>query len=492
MDSDPALESSQPLSPNARRATMAAFVGTFIEYYDFALYGTLTVYLAPSFFPSDDPAASLLATLAVFGAGFVVRPIGGLVFGRIGDRQGRRAALLASVLLMAVCSSLIAVLPTFGAVGVLAPLLLVLLRLGQGLSAGSEMLGSVTFVIESAPPSRRTLLASAAPFGSVLGGLASSAFVTVLASVLPEDAMGSYGWRIAFLTAIPLGVTAFLLRRKAEDSPEFRKAKNTTGVVKSPLRESVRVHWRLLLIAGGIAIGANGVAGMASWFPTYLAGNRELPMESVLLMFTISGVLASSLVLLAGSVSDHFGRPRVMCALLGMFCVAIIPVLLIMTTSTNWLLLGCAMFLFTALSNLLIAPAFTHIAQMFPLNVRYTASNIGQNIGTVLGSGIAPMVAGALLMATGSGLGPAVWIVGACSIALLALLFERRMHRSVPFSPAYALGLSADTSTDLDTAVVGESDDGKNVPRTSDDDQGIGTANQYRVAGISHVGGDEH
>jgi MHS family proline/betaine transporter-like MFS transporter len=420
-----AEDARERIPARARRAAVAGFAGTFIEYFDFALYGVLTVYLAPLFFPAQDPAVSLLASLAVFGAGFVARPVGGILVGYLGDRHGRRIALLTTVLLMGACSALVGVLPTYAQVGALAPVLLLLLRLGQGLSAGSEMLGSVTFVVESAPAGRRVFLASMTPFGSVIGGAVGGVGVTVLAAALAPEAMASYGWRIAFLMALPLALVAFLLRRRIEDSPEFAAMRADDEIVRSPLREALRLHRRRILVAGGLAIGVNGAAGLAPWFTTYLAGNRGLPAPMVFGIFAATGLLAALLVPLSGRLGDRFGQRRVIVTVLLGYLVAIVPIMLVLSTATGAVPLALASIAFAVLGNLLIAPAFSYIAQLFPRNVRYTAANLGQNIGTVLGSGIAPLVGGALLLWTGSGLGAALWIGVVALIGLASVWVGR-------------------------------------------------------------------
>nr|BFE35705.1 MFS transporter [Actinomadura rugatobispora] len=405
----------------ARRAALAGFVGTFIEYYDFALYGVLTVFLAPQFFPSDNASTSFLAGLAVFGAGFVARPIGGILFGRYGDRRGRRNALVLSVLLMGVCSTLVGILPTYATLGALAPLLLVLLRLGQGISAGSEMLGSITYVLESVPRRRRVFMASLTSMGAVLGGATSTVTAAVLTGVLGRDGMEDYGWRIAFLIAAPLTAIALWIRTKLEDSPEFTRMIERREVTRSPLREVLTVHRRNVLIAGGIAISANGAAGLAAWFHTYLVGNRDLPGGEVFAASAVSSILSAFLAPVAGRLADRYGQRRTFAAVLVGYLVAAFPVMYMLGKATGFAGLIVALGVYSLLVAMVQAPAFTLIAELFPGPVRYTGANFGQNIGTVLASGLAPFAAGLLFTVTGSSLGPVIWIFGVCAIAFVAL-----------------------------------------------------------------------
>ncbi|MFC8044076.1 MFS transporter [Nocardia sp. NPDC057353] len=416
----------EPIPPQARRAAAAGFFGTYIEYYDFALYGVLAVYFAPLFFPAEDRAVSFLVGLAVFGAGFVARPLGGIFFGRIGDRRGRRTALLATVVLMGVCSTAMGLLPTYDTVGLLAPILLVLLRIGQGLSAGAEMLGSVTFALESAPPARRTFLASLTPYGAGLGGSSGAVLAAVLGTLASADFMTGHGWRIPFLVAAPLTLVAYVIRRKVEDSPEFVALVRDRAIVKSPLREVISEHRRALLIAGAIAIGVNGTAGVAQWFGIYLAGNRELPAAAVLGAYASAMLLGALWTPLWGGLADRIGQRVLLRAILAAFIVLAGPILWLLSVAENPVLLAAGMTVYLALTNAVMAPGFGLIAELFPAPVRYTGANLGQNVGTVLGGGTAPLVCGALLLATGSVLGPVLWIAGVALIGLAALAVPRR------------------------------------------------------------------
>ncbi|EME67330.1 major facilitator superfamily protein [Rhodococcus ruber BKS 20-38] len=438
--------STEPLPRSARRAAWAGFVGTFIEYYDFALYGVMTVYFAPLFFPADNPATSVLTGLAVFGAGFVARPLGGILFGRIGDRHGRRTALIASILLMGMCSTLVAVLPTYESIGMAAPVMLTLLRLGQGLSAGSEMLGSVTYVLESVPRNRRAFMASMTPMGALAGGTASSVVAAILVAFLGGDAMASYGWRLAFAIAAPLSILALVVRSRLEDSPEFTDMVREEKVVRTPLREVLTVHRRNLLIAGGVALAANGAPNVAIWCTTYLLSDRGLPGTTVFMASAVTGVPIALLSLVAGRLTDRFGHRKVLIGVLVGYVVITFPVLYLIARVDSFFEIAAVLALFFALSALVQAPAFTFIAERFPAQVRYTGANFGQNIGTVFGSGIAPFVAALLFVGTGSTLGVGIWVVGVCIVAFVALSF-RSIH--------YVAGISTGDDT-AETVVPGD------------------------------------
>lgn len=195
----------------AKKAALAGGVGTLIEYYDFGVYGFLSIYIAPLFFISDNPAVPLLATLAVFGVAYVARPFGGIFFGTLGDKVGRKSALVLSVILMGVASSVLGLLPTYAAVGVLAPILLVLVRLVQGFSAGGEIGGSATYIAESAPPNRRGMFGSFTPIGSTLGFSVAAAVVGMTTLIVGADNMAAWGWRIPFLISILLTAESSLV-----------------------------------------------------------------------------------------------------------------------------------------------------------------------------------------------------------------------------------------------------------------------------------------
>jgi MHS family proline/betaine transporter-like MFS transporter len=412
------------LDPSVRRAAAAGFAGTFVEYYDFALYGLLTVYFAPRFFPATNTVVSLLAGLAVLGAGFVARPVGGLIFGWVGDRYGRRRALVTSLALMGVCSGIVGLLPTYETLGVWAPVLLVLMRLGQGISAGSQMLGAVTLVLESAPRGRRIFLASLTPFGSGVGTAVATVAVFLLGLTAGSAWMASVGWRVLFLACFPLLLVALWIRVRMEDSPEFTRMVARRDVADSPIAEVLREHWRPLLLAGGVAIATNGASGLVAWFSTYLVGARGLAGSVVFAALAVTSTVSAFTIPVAGRLTSALGQRKSLAIIFAAYVLITVPFLLVIGGAARFLPLMLALLIYNILSVAFMPPAFTLIAQLFPARVRYTGANLAQNIGTVLGAGFAPLIAASLVLGTGTVLGAGLWIglvmlIGSTSLVLL-------------------------------------------------------------------------
>jgi len=237
-----------------RRAALAGMLGTVVENYDFVMYAFVLVYTAPVFFPGGDPTTAILTSLLVFGVGFVARPLGGIVFGRIGDRRGRRFTLLFTVGLMGFATVLIGVIPGYASIGVWAPVLLVVARLAQGLSAGGEVIGAATYVIESSTPGRRGLFSSATPLGAVLGTALAPAVVGLCTVVLGAGTMAAWGWRVPFLISLPLTIGCLLFRLRIEESPEFADLVRHEDRAVAPVKEAIRGYWRQVILAGVLAL----------------------------------------------------------------------------------------------------------------------------------------------------------------------------------------------------------------------------------------------
>ena len=410
----------------SRRAVVAAGIGTVVEYYDLTVYAYLAVVVSPLFFPSDDPTASLLSSLAVFASAYLMRPIGGIFFGRLGDRFGRKRALLVSVILMGVGTTLMALLPTYAAVGVLAPILLVIARLLQGFSAGGELGGALTYVYEIVGPKRRGLGGSIVALGSN-SGFALAAIVVATTSALTSEAqMDSWGWRIPFVAGLPLLVLCLWLRTRIEDSPEFTKTAERRELPKAPLRELLRSQPAQVLQVLGLGIAQNATGHMVL---TYIGIHlvREGGCSQTAVTWTAAGVIVfiASCMPLAGILVDRFGsRPVLIAGLLTAATLAY-PAMALMTG--HGLAVAAIAFAVFALCTPLIqvatAPLFP---SLFDTKVRLTGVALGFNLSTVLAGGTAAYIATWLIDRTGNSLSPAYFLIGSSAIGLLTLMTIRR------------------------------------------------------------------
>ncbi|MEV0363104.1 MFS transporter [Nocardia fusca] len=414
----------------ARRAAIAGGVGTLIEYYDFAVYGFLAVTIAPLFFPSDNSGVSILSTLAVFGVAYVARPLGGIFFGRLGDRRGRRHALVITVVSMGVACGILGLLPTHSTVGVLAPILLVLVRLAQGFSAGGEVGGAATYIAESAPPKRRGFFGSFTPVGSTLGFAVAAAVVGVVALATTDEQMESWGWRIPFLLALPLAYVCLRVRMKLEDTPEFEEMAEKQQVTKSPLLDTVTKNpWSVLRVIGvAIAMNGSGYIGL-TYFSVYLIKDLGFSKDAVYWTSAIAIALACATFPLSGMLTDRFGRKPVLVGGYLGYVVIALPAFMIMGATESILVIGIVYFLYMVLNGVVQVPAFPLFTELFPRTVRYTGVSLGFNIGTIAAGGTAPYVAAQLVESTGNAMSPAYWVMGVCAIGLLTVATIRETSR---------------------------------------------------------------
>jgi MHS family proline/betaine transporter-like MFS transporter len=431
-----ARRTKEPLPPTARRAAIAGGVGTFIEYYDYLLFSVLTVYIAPLFFPGGDPSMAILAGLAVYGAGFVAKPIGAVVLGRMGDRRGRRTTLLFTVVLMGVSTSLVALLPTYASIGVAAPVLLVALRVLQGASSGAELQGAVTYVLESAPPSRRAGLASMVNLGTGLGGASGALTAAIIGMTVSPATMIAWGWRIPFLVAIPLTVLAFVVRKRLEDSPDFAELVERNEVAKSPVRDTFVTHRRILTIVMMVALAYSMFGGLLGWLVPYLTGLRRLDPAPVFLTYAISQALGNAVVPLTGTLTDRFGHQRMIVGAFTASILLMVPVLAILGSATSPVLLGVAITVFIALIAGTGVTVYTYIAELFPVSARFTGSSIGTQLASAVGGGTAPLIASALVLGLGSAFAPLLVLGAAAVLGITATLVAPRFL-AVSQSPVY-------------------------------------------------------
>lgn len=407
---------------SARRVAVAAGVGTVIEYYDFSVYGYLAVTISPLFFPNHSPVAALLSTLAIFATAFVVRPLGGIFFGRLGDRLGRRKLLLVTVLTMGVASTVTGLLPTYSSVGLLAPALLLLARLGQGFSAGGEVGGAATYIAECAPERKRGLYGACTPIGAATGFASAAACAGIVSGLLTDAQLSAWGWRIPFLVALPLGVFCLYIRLRLEDSPAFEALVENADVARTPIKDLLRTELPSVVRVAGLGTAQNAGAFISlTYMNIYLSNVLGYDASHTYWLTVAGAVFAAALMPLAGGLSDHTGRRRMLTIGLLAYVVVPVPAMALMGLD-NFLLAGVAMLLLFLPFAVVQATGYPTYAELFSARVRYSGVALGFNIGALLGGGFAPYIATALVDATGNRLAPAGFLIVAALVGLLSMV----------------------------------------------------------------------
>ncbi|MDI3390620.1 MFS transporter [Streptomyces sp. B-S-A8] len=426
--SSPSAEHSavRPASRIQKRVLAGGSVGQFIEFYDFTLYALSAVTLASLFFPGQSQLAGLLSTFATFGVAFLVRPLGGLFFGALGDRIGRRKVLYITLLSIGTATALIGLLPTYATIGAAAPALLVLCRLVQGFSAGGESVGAPAFVFEHAPLHRRgfwlniTLAATALP--SVVGGT----LFLVLSRTLGQDAFASYGWRIPFLLSLPLAFFGLWIRSRTEESPAFRQVleraeRREHSPVKDAFRENKVRMLQVVLVMGLTAMGFYFVSG---YFVSYIQTAGGLSREQSLLTNAAAMLLYAVLLPLWGIVGDRVGRRPMLIAGAVALAVAAVPSFALVTSGSLGLaLLGQALFVLCL--TLYGGGCYTFFVEIFTTRTRFTSAAVSYNVAYALFGGTAPFVGTYLTGRTGVPGAPGYYMAAAAALVLVLLLATR-------------------------------------------------------------------
>jgi MFS transporter, MHS family, proline/betaine transporter len=410
------------------RAIGASAMGNMTEWFDYGVYAYATTYITAQFFPDMGTAA----TLSVFAVSFVFRPLGGIVLGPLGDRLGRKAVLAATILMMAAATFCIGLLPSADTIGVWAPVLLILLRVVQGFSAGGEYGGAATFMAEYSPDRRRGFFGSFLEFGTLAGFTLGASAVLLTEVVVGAAAMADWGWRIPFLIAGPLGLVGLYLRTKLEDTPIFQELEAEHGEetsVKQEFKDLVADHARPLLALGALVIALNVCNyTLLAYTPTYLEQTLAMDTTPALLVVILGQLAMMAVIPFSGRLSDRVGRKPMWWVSLGGLFVLAVPAYLLMAQDFALALVGFGVLgLFYVLQLSTISATFP---AMFPTHVRFAGFAIAYNVSTALFGGTAPYANEKLIEVTGSALVPAYYMMGACVIGAIGLRFVPETARA--------------------------------------------------------------
>jgi MFS transporter, MHS family, shikimate and dehydroshikimate transport protein len=406
-----------------RRVVFGALVGTALEWYDFFIYGTAAALVfGRLFFPQFDPAVGTLTAFATFAVAFLFRPLGGILFGHLGDRIGRRATLIVTTLVMGLSTGIIGLLPSYESIGVWAPALLVLMRVLQGLGAGAEFGGASTLLAEHAPPARRGYYCSYAQLG-VQVGLVLATVSFLLVGMLPDEQLYSWGWRVPFLVSFLMIAVALYVRLRVEESPVFRQMLAEQQVIKLPVLETLRSYPRNLLVGIGAHIADTACAYLyATFIVSYATNTLGISRSTVLTGVIVFGVVVIALQPVYGALSDRIGRKPLNLFSMAFTAIFMIPFFLLVGTEQP-VLVVLALVIATALGwapVIAVQPAF--YAELFGARVRYSGFATSREVGAAL-AGFTPLIAAA--MVAGAGGAPwivALYIIALCAISLVAFL----------------------------------------------------------------------
>ncbi|QRP50193.1 MFS transporter [Amycolatopsis sp. FDAARGOS 1241] len=417
----PAQETAQSAArtgPPMRRVALSVLIGTTIEWYDFQLYGiAAALVIAPLYFPSADPLAGSLLAFSTFAIGFGARPIGGIVLGHFGDRIGRKKMLVLSLTMMGFATFLMGALPTYAQMGVWAPILMVLLRLVQGFGVGGEWGGAVLTAVEYASPRKRGLYGSLPQIG-VPAGLVLSTLVFLLVSQLPDAQFLAWGWRIPFLISIVLVVVGLVVRLRLRETPVFEKVRERKEEQRAPLVTAIRAYPKQILLAVGSMVSTGAYYYIVNTYAlSYAASVKSMDRASLLTAIMISGVVACAALPYFGSMSERFGRRRMILIGLAAMAVWIYPTILAVA-SGNLVAVIAAYVVGAIFFSVSYGPQATFIVELFDARVRFSAASTSFQLGVLLGGALAPIIAAALARATGTVVSVAVYV---CLVSLLSL-----------------------------------------------------------------------
>jgi MFS transporter, MHS family, proline/betaine transporter len=414
-----------------RRAILACAAGQAFEIFDFVIYGFFAVAIGRAFFPSGDPAASLLASFATFAVGFLFRPVGAVVIGYYGDRYGRRKALVFTVGMMAAATGITGLIPSYAAIGLWAPVLLVICRMLQGFSTGGEWGGAAAFLVEHAPAGRRGLIGSFQQAATAIGAMGATFSAAILSSSMSAESFFTWGWRVPFLIGFVLGPIGYYLRTRVAETPAFRRAVETQTITRVPIAEAISTHGGMFLAGFGLSIiGCVINYVFLVFLPSFASQTLKIDLSYALWSTAIAGTLYLVLTPVVGHYSDRIGRKPMLFACAVLSVIMAYPLFLFLATYPTFWGLLVVQAIAQAVLTLYTGVISTILSEMFPTNVRYTALSVSYGFAVAIFGGFAPYISTFLVRVTGDVLAPSYYVMAAGVVSGIAVLFVHERHRA--------------------------------------------------------------
>ncbi|MCM7463435.1 MFS transporter [Enterobacter hormaechei] len=424
-------ESTTTVLRKNKKVLIASLTGSSIEWFDYFLYGTAAALVFNKiFFPMVDPVIGLILSYLSFSLTFFIRPIGGVLFAHIGDRIGRKKTLVLTLSLMGGATVMIGLLPTYDMIGMWAPALLILMRIIQGMGIGGEWGGALLLAYEYAPEKRKGFFGSIPQAGVTIGMLMAT-FIVSLMTLFSEEDFLSWGWRIPFLLSSVLVILGLWIRKDIDETPDFQKVKKSGQVAKAPLRDTIKHHWREVLIAAGLKVVETAPFYIFSTFvvsyaTTTLTYQKSQALEAV----TLGALVATIMIPLMGLLFDRVGRQRMYAVSVFVLGLFIVPWFMLLNTGTTWGIVLATVIAFGVLWAPVTAVLGTLCSEIFSANVRYTGITLGYQLGAALAGGTAPLIATGLLAKYDGDWVPVAWYLGVTvAISLIAIFCASRINR---------------------------------------------------------------
>ncbi|MGW4080532.1 MULTISPECIES: MFS transporter [Streptomyces] len=407
-----------------RRVIVAASIGNALEWFDILVYGFFAATISNQFFPTADETVSLLLTLGTFAVAYVVRPLGALVLGAYADRAGRKRALMVSIRLMMVATLLIAVMPPYAKIGLVAPIAILIARLIQGFSAGGEFGSATAFLVEHMPE-KRGFMASWQFASQGFATLLASAFGTVLTTTLSDAQLESWGWRIPFFFGLLIGPVGYYIRRYVGEAGEFVK---TADQERAPMKETFRTQQDRMLVAMGALAVSTAISYFITYMPTFAVKELDLPASTGFASTLVTGIVLTGLTPVVGHLSDRFGRTRIMLIFATLILALVYPSLAFLVAAPGFGVILGVMFLVGVLKAGYFAPLPAMMAELFPVTNRATGLAVSYNIAVMLFGGTTPLIIVWLVDVTGNKLAPTFYLMFLAVLSLSCVAFARRRH----------------------------------------------------------------